>query len=105
MSIRLCLFYLFRSVIITSKIDLLFQVCSVIRILPSFRVFPEKFIFIIIGKDIYYHQKKETETMTHAGQIFKAAVVVCRRQIGVSRKKWESGYTAIIRSMRRKKDE
>ena len=47
----------------------------------------------------------ETETMTHAGQIFKAAVLVCRRnkgiftreqvrrQIGVSREKWESDYT------------
>jgi len=35
----------------------------------------------------------ETETMTHAGQIFEAAVVVCRRQIGVSREKWESDYT------------
>ena len=46
--------------------------------------------------------------MTHAGQIFKAVVLVCRRnkgiftreqvrrQIGVSREKWESGYTAIF---------
>jgi hypothetical protein len=39
--------------------------------------------------------------MTHTGPIFKVAVVVCRRQIGVSYVKWESGYTAIIRSMRR----
>jgi len=50
--------------------------------------------------------------MTHAGQIFKAAVVVCRRnkgifireqvrrQIGVSREKWEPGYTAIFQGMR-----
>jgi len=54
----------------------------------------------------------ETETMTHAGQIFKAAVVVCRRnkgifkreqvwrQIGVNREKCEPGYTAIFRGMR-----
>jgi hypothetical protein len=54
----------------------------------------------------------ETETMTHAEQIFKAAVVVCRRnkgiftreqvrrQIGVSQEKWESGYTAIFQGMR-----
>jgi len=50
--------------------------------------------------------------MTHAGQIFKAAVIVSRRnngtftreqvrqQIGVSRDRWMAGYTAIFQGMR-----
>ena len=50
--------------------------------------------------------------MTHAEQIFRAAVVVARKnngiftrdkvrqQIGVSRDRWMAGYTAIFQGMR-----